>query len=86
MEERDALYRQALAKAVEAGRAKAEAVAEAAGVSVGRVTAVVESAGYEQPPPFAYEAARSDAVASATQIEPGTQEIEATVTVTFALA
>ena len=86
VEERDALYRQALAKAVEAGRAKAEAVAKAARVSVGRMTAVVESAGYEQQPPFAYEAAPRDAMASATQIEPGTQEIEATVTVTFAVA
>jgi uncharacterized protein len=85
VQERDALYRQALAKAVEAGRAKAEAVAEAAGVSVGRVTAVVESAGYEQQPPFAYEAAARGAIASGTQIEPGTQEIEATVTVTFAV-
>jgi uncharacterized protein len=82
---RDELYRKALANAVEAGRAKAEAIAKAAGVSVGRVTAVVESAGYEQPPPLAYAAAARDAVAT-TEIEPGKQAIEATVTVTFAIA
>jgi hypothetical protein len=85
VDERDAFYRDALKNAVEAGRAKAEAIADAAGVKVGRVTAVVESAGYEQPPmPYA-EAAR-DSVASSTPIEPGKQQIEATVTVTFAVA
>jgi len=85
VDERDALYRDALKNAVKAGRAKAEAIADAAGVKVGRVTAVVESAGYEQPPmPYA-EMAR-DAVASPTPIEPGKQQIEATVTVTFAVA
>jgi uncharacterized protein len=85
VDERDALYRDALKNAVKAGRAKAEAIADAAGVKVGRVTAVVESAGYEQPPmPYA-EMAR-DAVASPTPIEPGKQQIEAVVTVTFAVA
>jgi uncharacterized protein len=84
--DRDALYRKALKNAVEAARAKAEAIADAAGVKVGRVTAVVESAGSEYPPmPYAVEAAR-DSVASSTPIEPGKQQIEATVTVTFALA
>lgn len=84
--DRDELYRMALKNAVEAARAKAEAIADAAGVKVGRVTAVVESAGYDQPPPMPYaaEAAR-DSVAS-TPIEPGKQAVEATVTVTFALA
>jgi hypothetical protein len=85
VDERDALYRDALKNAVKAGRAKAEAIADAAGVKVGRVTAVVESAGYDQPPmPYA-EMAR-DTVVSPTPIEPGKQQIEATVTVTFAVA
>jgi uncharacterized protein YggE len=83
--ERDALYRKALKKAVEAARAKAEAIADAAGVKVGRVTAVVESAGYEEPPPMPY-AMRAADTAESTPIEPGKQEIQATVTVTFALA
>jgi uncharacterized protein len=84
--DRDELYRKALKSAVEAGRAKAEAIAGAAGVKVGRVTAVVESAGYEQQPPMPYtvEAARDSA--ASTPIEPGKQAIEATVTVTFAIA
>jgi len=83
--ERDALYRKALKNAVEAARAKAEAIADAAGVKVGRVTAVVESAGYEEPRPMPYAMRAADA-AESTPIEPGKQEIEATVTVTFALA
>ena len=86
VDERDELYRKALADAVEAARAKAEAIADAAGVNVGRVTAVVESAGYERPPmPYARRPPATQAAAS-TPIEPGKQEIEATVTVTFAVA
>jgi len=83
--DRDALYNKALKKAVEAARAKAEAIADAAGVKVGRVTAVVEGAGYEEPGPMPYAMRAADAPAS-TPIEPGKQAIEATVTVTFALA
>ena len=83
--DRDALYRKALKDAVEAARAKAEAIAEAAGVKVGRVTAVVESAGYEEPGPMAYAMRAADSAVS-TPIEPGKQAIDATVTVTFALA
>jgi uncharacterized protein len=83
--DRDALYRKALKDAVEAARAKAEAIADAAGVKVGRVTAVVESAAYDPSPmPYAAEAVARDSVAS-TPIEPGKQAIEAAVTVTFAL-
>jgi uncharacterized protein len=82
--ERDALYRKALKDAVEAARAKAEAIADAAGVKVGRVTAVVESPGYEELPPMPYAMRAADAAGS-TPIEPGKQAIEATVTVTFAL-
>jgi uncharacterized protein YggE len=83
--DRDALYRKALRDAVEAARAKAEAIAEAAGVKVGRVSAVVESAGYQEPGPMAYAMRAADSAVS-TPIEPGKQAIEATVTVTFALA
>lgn len=83
--DRDALYGKALKNAVEAARGKAEAIADAAGVNVGRVTAVVESTGYQEPLPMPYAMRAADAVES-TPIEPGKQAIEATVTVTFALA
>jgi uncharacterized protein YggE len=85
--ERDELYRKALKNAVEAARAKAEAIAAAAGVKVGRVTTVVESPEYAPPGPMPYameSAARASDVS--TPIEPGKQAIEATVSVTFALA
>jgi uncharacterized protein len=85
VDEREEHYREALAEAVDAARAKAEAIADAAGVNVGRVTAVVESAGYEGPQPYFAEDARDEAEGS-TPIEAGKQEIAATVTVTFAVA
>jgi uncharacterized protein YggE len=83
IDDRDALYRKALASAVDAARAKAEAIARAAGVSVGRVTAVVESGDFSEPPmPYAAMAER----AADTTVEPGKQTVEATVSVTFAVA
>ena len=57
--DQDALYRDALKDAVEAGRLKAEAIASAAGVTVGEVTNVVEgSSGGPEP---MYMAAARDA-------------------------
>jgi uncharacterized protein len=79
--DRDRLYQDALKDAVRAARAKAAAIAQAAGVQVGAVTNVVENG--DQPQPYAYQAAR---LAEAAPIEPGTQKIEAAVTVTFAIA
>ena len=79
--DRDRLYRDALKDAVRDARAKATAIAQAAGVQVGAVTNVVENGGVPQP--YAYQAAR---LAESAPIEPGTQKIEAEVTVTFAIA
>ena len=78
-----ALYRQALKAAVADARARAEALAQAAGTTLGRATQIAESGSAPQPLPMAAEA---KAVADSTPIEPGRQEISATVTVTFALA
>jgi uncharacterized protein len=79
--DRDRLYQDALKDAVRAARAKATAIAQAAGVQLGAVTSVVENGG--EPQPYAYQAAR---LAGAAPIEPGTQKIEADVTVSFAIA
>jgi len=86
VEDREARYSEALAKAVEAARVKAETLADAAGVEVGRVTALVEGGSALEPPIYfgRGEAVAMDAAAP-TPIEPGTQDIEATVTVTFAI-
>jgi uncharacterized protein YggE len=77
--DQDAAYRNALKTAVADARGKAETLAGAAGVTLGKVTAVVE--GGATPITFAAGAAKD----SVTPIEPGTQEIEASVSVTFAL-
>jgi uncharacterized protein YggE len=76
------LYRQALKAAVGDARGRAEALAQAAGATLGRVTIVAESGSAPQPLAMAERSGAADA----TPIEPGRQEISATVTVTFALA
>jgi uncharacterized protein len=80
--DRDALYRDALADAVKEARKKAEAIGAAGGVSVGDVTRVVEGA--EAGSPVFLEAAARDK-ASTTPVEPGREEVQATLTVTFAV-
>jgi uncharacterized protein len=72
-------YRDALKAAVEDARAKAQTLATASGLTTGQITAIVEAG--SAPPPVPLGAARD----SLAQIEPGTQKIEATVSVTFAL-
>ena len=77
--DRDARYRDALGKAVEDARAKAEALAQAGGFGVGQVSSVTEET-VSAPVPV-YEAAV--AKSTATPIEPGTQDVTADVSVTF---
>jgi uncharacterized protein YggE len=74
--DRDALYRQALAKAVADAHAKAAALAAATGATLGEARTVSEGGG--GPVPVPYERA------AGTTIEPGTQSVEASVTVTYA--
>ena len=77
----EALYRQALAKAVDDARLRAETLAKAAGRSLGSVTAIVEG-GSEATPMFREAAQASD---GSTPVVPGEQETTATVSVTFSL-
>ncbi len=77
----DALYGKALQAAVANAAEKAKTLAAAAGLSLGSVQTIVE--GSQQPVVFA--AGKMDAVGS-TPIEAGTQSIDATVTVTYALS
>ena len=81
--DRDALYRDALAKAVADARGKAEAIAQAGGFAVGAVSTVVE--GDSETPPVQTFAAALATKDAATPIEPGTQEIAADVTVSFTM-
>jgi uncharacterized protein YggE len=75
-----ALYAKALQAAIADARAKAQVVADAAHLSLGRIASVEE--GSSSPQPFASASAKDAGIA----IEPGTQEIDASVTVTFAAA
>lgn len=76
-----ALYRSALRAGVADARVKAQELASAAGVPLGQIVGVVEQGSLGDPP----QPAAADARTSAP-IQPGTQEIRASVVVTFAVA
>lgn len=76
-------YRQALRAAVADARVSAQALAAAANLSLGRVTAIVESG--SSPQPFAVAADKAMESGS-TPIEPGTQQTTAVVSVTFSVS
>lgn len=76
-----ALYRQALGRALDDARAKAQALAQAGGFSVGEVSSVTESSA--APGPIAFGAATS--AKQATPVEPGSQDVTADVQVSFAI-
>lgn len=78
--DQDALYRDALKKAVADAKLKAEALAGAAGVALGATQSVSEGQAVSPPVPIA--AAKLDS--GSVPIEPGTQETRAVVTVTYA--
>ena len=79
--DREGLYRDALAKAMDDARAKALALAKAGGFGVGAVSSVTEQAGDVPVPLFHAAAGKEDS----TPVEPGTQEFTADVSVTFAI-
>jgi uncharacterized protein YggE len=76
-----ALEHEALAAAVQDAKGRAQALADAAGVSLGSIVAITES-GASTPMPFGAKTA--DAAGASVPIEPGTQEVQAFVSVTFA--
>ena len=78
--DKTSLYADALKKAVANAKTKAQALAAGSGLTLGGIVKVTEGGG--QPIPLPYAAA--DAVRSAAPpIEAGTQQIQATVTVTY---
>jgi uncharacterized protein YggE len=79
--EQSGLYKEALNDAYADARSKAETLATVTGVSLGKVINVVEGGGFF-PVPLAGGAAADEA---APPIEPGLQEIQASLTVTFAI-
>jgi uncharacterized protein len=81
---RDAVYRSALRAAVADARTKAEALAAESNASLGRVTRIVE--GFAAEPVPMYDRAVAQSAKPETPVEPGTQEVQATVTVTFEIS
>jgi uncharacterized protein len=79
--DQDELYRSALKAAVAHARASAQSLASASDLALGRITAIAEGGGSTPQP---YAVADKAMEAGSTPIEPGTQQVTATVTVTFA--
>lgn len=80
--DQDELYRNALRAALADARSKAQVIAAASGVSLGRVLSVVEDGGAPPPVPVRSEAQGVVGV----PIEPGTQQVQATVTVIYSIS
>jgi uncharacterized protein len=76
--DQDALYRDALHKAVDDAKLKAQSLADAAGLSLGGAVTITEG-GSSSPMPITDKMS-----AVGTPIEAGTQQIQASVTVTYA--
>jgi uncharacterized protein YggE len=84
---RDALGREALTRAVQDARARAEAAATGAGRTIERIVKIEDQGAAEPPPPRPYMMrAGIAAEAAQTPIQPGEVEVRARVTLTVALA
>ncbi len=77
-----ARYREALKAAVVDARAKAEALGQAGHFSIGSIVSVAEQSSTPVPVP----GGRGEAPPPGPPIEPGTQQVQATVTVTFEIS
>ena len=80
----DALYRQALAAAFDDAKAKATRLAQQGGLTLGKAILISEQ-GTSQPVFFAEAVAKATS-ADSTPVEAGESEVQASVTVTFAIS
>jgi len=80
----EAQYGAAVDAAFDDARARAEAIAAKAGVTLGAPVAIVETGGGGVVP--YYGRAVAEAAAADVAVEPGTQDVGATLTVTFAIS
>jgi len=78
--DRDALYAEALKQAVAGAKTKAQAIADASGLTLGAMVKVREGGSEANPIFYGPVAARAEA---GPPIEAGTQQIQASVTVTY---
>jgi uncharacterized protein YggE len=75
----------ARAAAVDAARTSAQVLAKAGNVALGAVVSITDGSAPIPPRPYAYGGAMSFEADKATPIQPGTQDLGATVTVVFAI-
>jgi len=85
IEEPEDLRAQARDDAVADARARAESLADLAGVKLGKPISINESAGGPPPSPFLEAAPARTGAGEATPIQPGELEVSVTVDVTFAI-
>lgn len=89
IDDQDALKAEARKEAIADARVKAEAVAESAGLDLGKIISFSESSDMSVPQPLMY--ARADAVGGmekslpAPDVQAGSQEVQVTVNLTYAL-
>ena len=76
---------EARTKAVAAARARADLYARALGMRVVRVISLSESGGYSPPPPMPVMLARAQMAEAKTSVDPGEQQLQVSVAVTFEL-
>ena len=76
---------EARAKAATAGRARAELYARALGMRVVRLLSVSESGGYSSPPPMPTVMRAQMADSAQSKIDPGKQQLQVTLAMTFEL-
>ncbi|WP_207181906.1 SIMPL domain-containing protein [Anaerocellum diazotrophicum] len=75
-------YNQALSKALENAKQKAATIAKGLGISLSKPKSVTENS-YVNTPPIVYYKAEALASSASTQIQPGTIEIKAEVTLVY---
>ncbi len=76
---------EARAKAVVVGRARANLYARSLGMQVARVVSVSESGGFAPPPPMPMMERSFSAAQAKTSVEPGEQQLQVTVAMSFEL-
>ena len=81
----EAALDEARVKAIAMGRARAEIYARALGMRVVRLLSVSEGGGYSAPPPVVMMRAESGVAAADSKIDPGEQQLQVTVAMSFEL-
>ena len=81
----EAAYDEARAKAIVAGRARADLYARSLGMRVVRLLSVSEGGGMGRPMPFAADAMMAASPRAKTEIDPGSQDLQISLSMSFEL-